>query len=237
MNTKFQSQILAVSLILASTLPSLQPVFATSKAGALPVSTAFANVAVKTASLWKIVRSLANAGKINEAMSAVDQALNADPKNGTLQVMKAFVMYKAHEKSSSVLAQINLALSMTPDDVDAIYLRGLVYEDMNELQKAGRDFDTCIAMDNHNIDAINESLKIKFATQNWSGAVSLLNFYIANNKVDGTAYYARAFAEYRLGQISEAISDLKKAQSLFIADNQQQDAQSIAEMIKKLEQA
>lgn len=237
MNTKLQSQILASVLVFASTLTSLQPAYASSQSGAMSVSTTFANTAVKTDSLWKIVKSLANAGKIQEAMNAVDQALQADPKNGTVQAMKAFVMYKSHAKSEAVLAQINLALSNTPDNVDAIYLRGLVYEDMNELQKAGRDFDTCIAMDNHNIDAVNESLKIKFAMKNWSGAVSLLNFYIANNKVDGTFYYARAFAEYRLGQISEAINDLKKAESLFIADNQQDDAKTTAEMIKKLEQA
>ncbi len=236
MNTKLYSQILAAALTLSSAVSALQPAQA-SGCFEPNKSTIAASSTVNVETLWKIVNSLLKAGKMQAAMNAVEDALKADSKNSELYLMKAYVMYNANAQSESVIAQLNIALSLSSNNLNALFLRGVVYEDMKDLDHAVKDFDTCIAMDNHYVSAIKESINIKFKMKNWVGAMNVLNLYIANNKVDGTAYFERAFAEYKLGQISQAISDLKQAKAMFIAANDMENANTASKMIEDLQRA
>lgn len=233
MNTKFQSRILAAVLMLASTSVSLQPSFAAAKDLTPVVSTASSSVDYNT--VWNQIYSLLKAGNGAEALKLANQAVDAEPNSPVPYLMKAFVMYSSKADCKSILTQLNKAIALKPDFSDALYLRGMVYEDMNDLQSAGADFDACIAIDNHDLEAINESISIKYALKDWNGMLSVLNIEFANNKVDGMAYFARAYAEYQLGQTSAAIADFKQAQTMFVAANDTQDAQTVAQILQQIQ--
>ncbi len=236
MNKKFQSQALAAILVLASSAASLQPTFAASTSAKAPASaTTLKASSVDNKALWNQVKSLLTAGNFDEALKVIDQAIKQDSKNAPAYVMKAVVMLNAKQSSELVLAQLNTALSIAPDYSDALFLRGIVYEDMEDLDSAGKDFDACIALDSHDLQAINESLNVKCRQQDWNGMLSVLQIQFANNEVDGNAYFARAYAEYKLGQTAAAVADFKQAQSMFIAANDAQDAQTASDFLNKIQ--
>lgn len=235
MNTRFQSQVLAAVLVLASVTVSVQPTYAASTQVTKAAATATLGSTVDVDSLWSQVSSLLKAGNFDQALSVANQAVQTDPNNSAVYVIKAFVMYTASADSQSTIAVLNTALSLQSDNSDALFLRGLVYEDLKELDSAGKDFDACIALNNHDMGAFSESLKIKYAQKDWNGMLAVLNIEMANNQVNGEAYFYKAFAEYQLGQTSAAIADFKQAQSQFVAENDTQDAQTVAQILQQLQ--
>lgn len=238
MNTKFQSQILAAALVLASTSVSLQPTYAASNAVVNNGSVTLTSSKIDYRAVWDQIYALLKAGKVNQAMSVADQAINAAPDSAVPYVMKALVMYNGNVASETILPQLNKALSISPQCTDALYLRGLVYEDLNELQNAAQDFDTCIALDNHDLDSLRESIAIKFALEDWNGVVSVSQVAIENNQVtDGMVYFARAFAEFKIGQTSAAIADFKQSESLFVAANDSKHAELVSKILEKMQAA
>ncbi|HEY9730846.1 MAG TPA: tetratricopeptide repeat protein [Drouetiella sp.] len=235
MNTKFQSQVLAAVLVLASATISVQPSYAASSQVTKTVSATTLAGTVDTDSLWNQVSSLLKAGNFDQALAIANQAIQADPNNSTAYVIKAFVMYTASADSQSTITVLNKALDLAPNNADALFMRGLVYEDMNDLASAGKDFDACIALNNHDLGAFSESVKVKYAQKDWNGMLSVLNFELANNQGDGEAYFFKAIAEYQLGQTTAAVADFKQAQSMFVADNDTKDAQTVAQILQQLQ--
>lgn len=235
MNTKLQSRILAAVLMLASTSVSLQPSFAASNNVSKTVYATPASSSVDYNTVWNQIYALLKAGNGEEALKIANQAVDTEPNSPVPYVMKAFVMYSSKADCKSILTQLNKAIALKADYSDALYLRGLVFEDMNDLQSAGADFDACIALNNHDLDAINESLSVKCALKDWNGMLSVLSIEFANNQVDGMAYFARAYAEFQLGQTSAAIADFKQAQTMFVAANDTKDAQAVAQILQQLQ--
>lgn len=237
MNIKFQSRVLAALLVLASCSVSIQPTFAASTAITAPVSGSLNATTVDNKALWNQVSELVKSGDIQKAMAIINQAIKTDPNNSTAYMIKAVVMCNAKQAPGLVIEQLNIALSIEPDYSDALYLRGLMYEDLGDLKHAGADFDACIALNVHDMDAIAESIQVKYAQKDWAGMLEVLKVEFANNEVDGMAYFARALAEYQLGQTSAAIADFKQAQSMFTAANDSKDAQTVANILQQIQGA
>ncbi len=236
MNTKLQSQILAAVLVLASTTVSLQPSFAASKSISTTISASATSAVVSNDNaLWEQVWKLLDDGQGEQAMSSVNQAIKDNSKNATAYVLKAIIMYTAKGDTSAMLEQVNIALSLDPNYSDALFVRGNIYESLNDLQNAVKDFDACIALSNHDVQALEESARIRYQLKDWAGMLAVLNIEIANNKVDGSVYFNRAYAEYELGQTSAAIADFKQAQSMFVADNDTKDAETVAQILTQLQ--
>lgn len=238
MNTKFQSQILASILLLASTTVSLQPSFAASNSVSTAISATTTSAVVSNDdALWEQVWTLLDDGQSDEAMTTVNQAIKDNSKNATAYVLKAIIMYTAKGDTKAILEQINVALSLDPNYSDALYLRGSVYESTNDLQSAVKDFDACVALNCHDVQALDESTKIKFQLKDWTGMLATVNIEIANNKVGGYVYFNRAYAEYQLGQTSAAITDFKQAQTMFVAESDEKDAELVSHILSQLQAA
>ncbi|MBS1955074.1 MAG: hypothetical protein JST89_12880 [Cyanobacteria bacterium SZAS-4] len=238
MNTKFQSQILASALVLASTTVSLQPSFAASKSVTTAISASATSAVVSNDNaLWDQVWKLLDNGQSDDAMAAVNQAIKTNSKNATAYVLKTIIMYTLKGDTSAMLEQVNIALSLDPNYADALYVRGNVYEAMSDLQSAVKDFDACVALNCHDVQALDQSTKIKFQLKDWSGMLATTNIAIANNKVGGYIYFYRAYAEYQLGQTSAAISDFKQAQTMFVAESDTTDAELVSKILTQLQAA
>ncbi len=81
MNTKFQSQILAAVLVLASTTVSLQPTFAASKSVSTPIyASSNGTVVSDDNALWDQIWKLLDAGQSEQAMTSVNQAIKDNSK-------------------------------------------------------------------------------------------------------------------------------------------------------------
>ncbi len=68
-----------------------------------------------------------------------------------------------------MLEQVNIALSLDPNYSDALFVRGNIYQAMNDLQNAVKDFDACIALSNHDVQALEASAQIKYQLKDWNG--------------------------------------------------------------------
>lgn len=238
MNTKIQSQILAAVLVLASSTVSLQPAFAASNSVSTAIAASPTSAVVSNDNaLWDQVWKLLDNGQGDDAMAAVNQAIKDNSKNATAYVLKAIIMYTAKGDSSAILEQVNIALSLAPNYSDALFVRGNVYESMNDLQSAVKDFDACVALNCHDVQALDESTKIKFQLKDWTGMLATVNIEIANNKVGGYVYFNRAYAEYELGQTAAAIADFKQAQTMFVAESDTKDAELVSQILTKLQAA
>lgn len=235
MNTKFQSQILAAVLLLASTSVSLQPTFAADQLVKTTFSASSKSVVSNDIKLWVTVSDMLDQNKRDEALAVVNQALQDNENNATAHVLKAIVVFETNHDTITAISELSTAIALDPKYSDALYIRGVIYKDAGDTKKAEADFDTCIALDNHDCQAMGQSLSIKYANKDWNGMLNVLNIEIANNPVGGNAYFNRAFVEYQLGQKDAAIADLKQAQTLFMAANDTEDAQAVANALSDIQ--
>ncbi len=235
MNTKLQSQLLSAILVLVATTAPIVPTYAAST----PVhTTAISANAVVTndSALIDTITALLKDGKVTEAMTAVDQAISANSSNATAYLCKGMILYVDKADNAKVLEQLNMAVSLAPNYGDALYTRGCVLREMNNLPAAVQDFDAVIALDNSDTDAMQASTEIKTSLKDWKGLIANFNIQIQNNQSNASAYFNRAYCEYMIGQNDQAIADLKQAQTLFLAANDAAGAKAAGDAISQVQQ-
>jgi len=94
---------------------------------------------------WEEARSLLSAGKAEESLGAISEALVSDPKNATLWLWKAQAL-AAHGDFGLAIEAASRALLFRGDFVEALYNRGCWLSRIGDLENAVLDIERVVAL-------------------------------------------------------------------------------------------
>ena len=92
-------------------------------------------IAPKSVDLMQQARSLATAGRFDEAQTALEASLAVDPRNRAAYVESARVAEK-QKLYGKAIRLANKALSMEPNDIDALAVQGEAMVELGALARA-----------------------------------------------------------------------------------------------------
>jgi len=107
----------------------------------------------------------------------------------------------------------NRAVALNDSNPIAYLVRGSLRAEQEQWDNARSDFSKCIVIEPRMILCHESMAKIFFALKQWNVALGHLNRTIELNGSVSRLYAARANANIELGNLSEALADLKSAQT------------------------
>ncbi|XP_064456075.1 dnaJ homolog subfamily C member 3-like [Ornithodoros turicata] len=174
-------------------------------------------------------RQLLSKGQYADALSHYHAAVEGDPEN-YLTYFKRATVYLALGKSKPALEDLNEVIALKPDFLAARHQRGSVLLKQGYLDEAHIDFEWVLRLDPHNAEAhraytVIEPLKqdISLAQrlmgeQNHMGAIEVLNRVVQECPWDVVLREMRATCYENLGDINNAINDLRPTTKM-VSDN------------------
>ena len=117
----------------------------------------------------------------------------------------------------AAFADFTKAISIDPNESEAYYNRGIIYDDRKDYQKSIADYDKYISLNTNNIAFLSDGYQNRgiayYNIGNYDRAVKDLTSAIELDPKDGSPYKARAFIYRKQGKIVLAEADEKKAAS------------------------
>jgi len=118
---------------------------------------------------------------------------------------------KQYERAMSVY---NKALEKLPDNLDLLYMRGLLAEKMNRLDQVEQDFRRVLELDPNHVQAINAlGYTLADRTDRYEEAHELIKKALILRPDDYYILDSMGWVLYRLGDHAKAIEYLRKAES------------------------
>lgn len=118
------------------------------------------------------------------------------------------------ENYKSAVEDLDQAIELENDYIDAYYVRALCYSSLKKYDKAVNDFNMVIELNPDYKDAyINRGFYILEKRGDFEGAISDYNKYLELNK-DGDnafAYNNRGYAKYKLNDFDGAMKDIQES--------------------------
>jgi len=102
-------------------------------------------------------------------------------------------------------------LSINPDDIDALYKRGLAKLDLSLLKQAVADFDKVINLDPKHVFAYNNRGMCKDFMLNFTGAIRDYSAAIELDTRFAEAYNNRGISKIKMGLNNDGCEDLQTA--------------------------
>ncbi|HEY9775378.1 MAG TPA: hypothetical protein V6C81_16550 [Planktothrix sp.] len=187
------------------------------------------------AEMQKAVYAKCEAGEFDAALVLVEQMIKANPKSAMPYMCKAMIFYYQHDGVAKVMEALNQAIEVDPKSIDALVARGCLYESVNNFGMALKDFDAILAIDPTNLEALQQRTKIHLAFHNKQGLIADYTLAIARNHEDAEAYYRRGIIYELLGEKKKAMTDLQRAEDLFVALKQTDNARAARERLVVLQ--
>jgi tetratricopeptide (TPR) repeat protein len=113
----------------------------------------------------------------------------------------------ADDDARQILAKLNVVIQKNPDQADAYLYRGLIWQQMGELEQAVADFELAIRLDPKSADAyahrgiVWQALgKLEKAGKDFSAAIKL-------DPKDASNYFLRGIVQQERGELDLAIKD------------------------------
>lgn len=153
-------------------------------------------------------------GDTAKAISSFQTVLELDPENYDTQRELGRIF--AAKKDPLALQYYNNALRIRPGSGEILYNRGLYYQESGQLKEAEADYATLLASDpkdpdaHHNLGYI--ALRYK---EDYPAAIRHFTDAIRYNPEYAEAYYHRGLAEERMGNRTAALTDYRKATTIY----------------------
>lgn len=174
-------------------------------------------------------RQLMSKGQYADALSHYHAAIDADPEN-YLTYYKRATAYLGLGKSKSALEDLNEVIALKPDFLAARHQRGTVLLKQGHLEEAHIDFEWVLRLDPNNgeahraymaIEPLKQDIRVAqemIDDRNYVGAIEVLTRVIAECPWDVTLREMRAQCYENLGDLINAISDLRPTTKM-VPDN------------------
>ena len=149
-------------------------------------------------------------GDTSKALSSFQTSveINADYFDAYIQLGNI----EAARKHPIALQYYNNALRLSPKSTEALYNRGLLYQNMGELDKAIEDYNSILKIDNSDASAHFNLGYIDLAfKKNSQSAIMHFTDAIRTNNQYVEAFYNRGVCYENLGEIKSAIKDFNSA--------------------------
>ena len=161
--------------------------------------------------LWRVKAAiLYTSGKVDEALTSFNIALNLQPQYQFLIIEKSHTLstLKRHQEA---LVTINQLINQQPKVFYNYLIRAGIESSMGQQQEAIADLDRAIALNPSSSIAYTGRGSVKLTLHRYDEAIADLDRAIAINPQVSGAYWTRGTAKYLLKQTAGAIADLKIA--------------------------
>jgi tetratricopeptide (TPR) repeat protein len=114
------------------------------------------------------------------------------------------------------LEYYNSALKLKPHSVEALYNRGLYYQNTGSLEKAEKDYNEILKLDpTHGFAYFNLGYIAMRYEKDYKKAIPLFSNALAHENHYVEAYYNRGFCHERIGDIQKAKADYNEALNIY----------------------
>ncbi|CAN5136872.1 hypothetical protein BH10CYA1_BH10CYA1_58260 [soil metagenome] len=138
-----------------------------------------------------------------------------DRRAGTTDILKArAALYEALSDMDNAIADLTEAISLAPNDIDALHRRALVQMHHGNIEEGQQDLESAAALDKHDLRVRWGYAVLYMATQNYGRAKDELDDLIKENSESDYLYYYRAVCNHRVHDFDTAFADLNRAIAL-----------------------
>ena len=185
----------------------------TDKQAALDVMRRMVDHHPENAYAWMaLCRMAVQAGELEQALEAVDQALVYAPGLPAAIILKAQVLVRLDRKedATGVLRQ---AVAAHPEDVDLHFAYGRMLLDANELEQARAQFAEVVKLEPDNIDGLYSLALLELETRQFKSGEQHLKQLLELNERQQNAYYYLGYAAREQGNDEAALEWFGKVES------------------------
>jgi tetratricopeptide (TPR) repeat protein len=225
-----------LAFILPVALMTASPSFASENASATECTTCSQEESLAESFADK-VDNLLQKGDFQAALAECNSEIAENPGNAEAFYLRSLAHFYLHVNLNMVIADLNQALAIDPNYVGALIGRAYLNKRMNDYQAAIADLTQILALEPENTGALDERIALHSELEDINGLVTDFTHMIALRPDDPAAYYNRALCQKMLGEKEKAIADFQKASDLYLALDQQEDAQEAQQEIAALQEA
>jgi tetratricopeptide (TPR) repeat protein len=185
----------------------------TDKQAALDVMRRMVDHHPENAYAWMaLCRMAVQAGELEQALEAVDQALVYAPGLPAAIILKAQVLVRLDRKedATGVLRQ---AVAAHPEDADLHFAYGRMLLDANELEQARAQFAEVVKLEPDNIDGLYSLALLELETRQFKSGEQHLKQLLELNERQQNAYYYLGYAAREQGNDEAALEWFGKVES------------------------
>ena len=137
--------------------------------------------------------------------------LNRNPAFGAFEAhIERGSLYEYLQQYDSSLADLNKAVSLSPDNAYGYYFRGVTYSKLSKINDAISDLTKAVSIDKNFYLAFQMRGNIYMSDSIYVSAIEDYSKVIALNKNYELAYYTRGICYLKIKESKKAIKDLEK---------------------------
>ncbi|WP_257267000.1 tetratricopeptide repeat protein [Endozoicomonas sp. ONNA2] len=161
-----------------------------------------------------LTRMLVGQNKLEEALAHVEEARNRHPARMEALFLLEGELLVNDRQLSKALILFERALKTSPESVNLLYSRAMVYEKLNDLEGLERDLRSILAFDPDNTAALNAlGYTLADRTDRFAEAEALILQAYDLNSDDPAILDSMGWLQFRLGNLDQAEKYLRLAHS------------------------
>jgi tetratricopeptide (TPR) repeat protein len=185
----------------------------TDKQAALDVMRRMVDHHPENAYAWMaLCRMAVQAGELEQALEAVDQALVYAPGLPAAIILKAQVLVRLDRKEDATWV-LRQAVAAHPEDADLHFAYGRMLLDANELEQARAQFAEVVKLEPDNIDGLYSLALLELETRQFKSGEQHLKQLLELNERQQNAYYYLGYAAREQGNDEAALEWFGKVES------------------------
>ena len=159
---------------------------------------------------------LEDQGKIDDALTVLDQAMDAMPAEKARFTMAKSEILNSAERTQDAAAVLDKGLKEFPEDTNLLYTRAMLKEQLNDFSGMEADLRKVLELQPNNSAALN-ALGYTFANRNQrlNEAWELIERAYNLNPSDPAIIDSMGWIKYRMGETQVALDFLRKAYEAF----------------------
>jgi len=162
----------------------------------------------------RIAMILVKQNRLDEALEHLHNVKTANEQDALKLIQFEAELLTDQKQYSRAMSVYNGALEKMPDNLDLLYMRGLLAEKMDRLEQVERDFRRVLEIDPNHVQAINAlGYTLADRTDRYEEAHELIKRALDLRPDDYYILDSMGWVLYRLGDHTKAIEYLRKAES------------------------
>lgn len=149
----------------------------------------------------------------DKASEDMDKAINLKPQEADLYVNRAYVRYNSDDFFGA-MSDYNYALELQPYSTAALFNRALLRYEVRDLDRSAADLEEVLKIEPENFHALYNHGLVNLERGKNREALSDFNKITAKYPRFYAAYYAMAEAWHNLGNMREAMQNVRTAENL-----------------------
>lgn len=182
------------------------------------------------------ITSMLQRGDFDGALKAVDLRIAADPNCADAYCFRALINYsKGNVSLPQIAHDLDAAIALRPNYVNALMGRAIVAEQMREFTVAQEALRTILQIEPKNEEVIQKLISVHEQINDVSALIDDYTYWLTFAPDNAFALSDRAYYYSKQGKKDLAIADLKAAYKIFKEQGNEEYASRVQEYIASLE--